>query len=77
MYHNLAFTTWLISFFWLTQKVVRGIEPVEEPLKVIWSILIPHFTEKGIQSFKDFFGESYFESLGEAFSTTLAKYQLF
>ncbi len=35
--------------------------------KTIWSILLPHFTIKGIESFKNFFGEDYYHSLGKPF----------
>ncbi len=66
-YHHLAQTVWMISFFWLAQQVIRGETSVEDGEKVIWSMLLPHFTEKGIQAFKTFFGEAYYNSLGQAF----------
>lgn len=67
MYHNIAFITWMLTFFWLSQQVIRGEKSREDGEKMIWSILLPHFTDKGIQSFKSFFGTEYYESLGEAF----------
>lgn len=66
-YHNIAFITWMLTFYWLSQQIIRGEKSREDGEKMIWSILLPHFTEKGIQSFKAFFGESYFNSLGEPF----------
>ena len=67
LYHNIAFTTWMLTFFWLAQQIIRGEKTVEDGEKMIWSILIPHFTEKGIQSFRRFFGDDYFNSLGKPF----------
>jgi len=66
-YHNIAFITWMLTFFWLSQQIIRGEKNREDGEKMIWSILLPHFTDKGIQSFKAFFGEDYFNSLGEPF----------
>lgn len=71
MYHNLAFISWMMAFFWLAQQIIRGEKTGEDGEKMIWSILIPHFTEKGLVSFKGFFGEDYFNSLGEPFKVDL------
>jgi AcrR family transcriptional regulator len=70
-YSNIAFITWMLTFFWLAQQIIRGEKTGEDGEKMIWSILIPHFTEKGLKSFKSFFGEDYFNSLGEAFEVDL------
>jgi AcrR family transcriptional regulator len=67
MYHNIAFITWMLSFFWLAQQVIRGEKTGEDGEKMIWSILLPHFTPKGVEAFKAFFGESYYDSLGAPF----------
>ena len=67
MYHNIAFVTWMLSFYWLSQQIIRGERTGEDGEKMIWSILIPHFTEKGILQFKNFFGTSYYENLGTPF----------
>ena len=66
-YHHIAFITWMLTFFWLSQQIIRGEKSREDGEKMIWSILLPHFTEKGIQSFQAFFGDEYFNSLGEPF----------
>lgn len=70
-YHNIAFITWMLSFFWLAQQIIRGEKTGEDGEKMIWSILIPHFTDKGLKSFKTFFGEDYYNNLGESFSADL------
>ncbi len=67
MYHNIAFITWMLSFFWLSQQIIRGEKTEEDGEKMIWSILIPHFTEKGVQQFKKFFGDTYYKNLGNPF----------
>jgi len=67
VYHNIALTTWMLTFFWLAQQIIRGEKTNEDGEKIIWSLLLPHFTDKGIEAFKTFFGESYYNDLGEAF----------
>jgi AcrR family transcriptional regulator len=66
-YHNIAFITWMLTFYWLSQQIIRGEKTREDGEKLIWSMLLPHFTAKGVQAFKRFFGEDYFNSLGDPF----------
>ena len=66
-YNSIAFITWMLTFYWLSQQIIRGEVAGEDGEKMIWSILIPHFTEKGLIAFKNYFGEDYFNSLGEPF----------
>jgi len=73
-YHNIAFISWMLTFYWLSQQIIRGEKTNEDGEKMIWSILIPHFTKKGEASFKSFFGEDYYNSLGAAFDLDLNKY---
>jgi len=74
IYYNLALTVWMMTFYWLSQKSVRGKNKKEDGEKLIWSLLIPHMTEKGIASFKKFFGEKYFETLGPPFDFNIQSY---
>jgi len=74
VYHNIALNTWMIAFFWLTQKSIRGEKKSEDAEAIIWSLLIPHFTEKGIKAFKAFFGEDYLDNLGEAFDSNIENF---
>lgn len=67
-YHNIAHITWMLAFFWLPQQIIRGEKTEEDGEKMIWTILLPYFTKKGVQSFKNFFGENYFNQLGEPFN---------
>ena len=71
IYYNIALITWILSFYWRSQQVIRGEKTKEDSEKIIWSLLVPHFTEKGIQSFIEFFGEEYYNSLGEPFEVKL------
>lgn len=66
-YHNLAFSVWMTSFYWLSQQTTRdkGIETDAE--KIIWSLILPHMTDKGIAAFKHFFGDKFYKSLGQPF----------
>lgn len=67
LYNNLAFITWMLAFYWLAQQIIRGRKTKRDGEKLIWSIMIPHFTEKGKASFIKFFGEDYYNDLGDPF----------
>ena len=74
-YRNLALNVWMTAFYWPAQQAIRGSEKNKQDAEtVIWSMLLPHFTEKGIQSFKDFFGAQYLAQLGEAFDSRIENY---
>lgn len=70
VYHNISRSFWMISYFWLISKSFAATQDVSWD-KVMWSMLLPHFTEKGIDSFKEHFGEDYFGSLGVAYEKYL------
>ena len=36
--------------------------------KMTWSLIIPHFTPRGVEAFKLFFGETFYNSLGPKFN---------
>lgn len=71
LYNNVAFNTWMISFFWMSQQMIRGEKNQKDGEKLLWSLIIPHLTVKGIKSFKNFFGPEYLESLGEPFEVDI------
>ena len=70
-YHNISFIVWMLTFYWLSQQIVRGEKTGEDGEKMVWSILLPHFTDKGVESFIRYFGQNYYESLGESFDMDL------
>lgn len=74
VYKNLALTTWMLMFFWPSQQNIRSNKTTEDREKVIWSLLLPHLTEKGLASFKKFFGDEYLSSMGEEFDRTMDSY---
>jgi AcrR family transcriptional regulator len=67
LYHHLAVNTWMITYFWLSQKVVRNDTSNQDAEKMVWSTIIPHFTSKGIASFEKHFGEGSSQNLGKPF----------
>ena len=74
IYHHIAFTTWMLTFFWLAQQIIRGEKTKEDGEVMIWSLLLPHFTQKGLNAFKAFFGEDYLKKLGKPFETKIENY---
>ncbi len=64
LYYQLAVNAWLITYYWVAQKVVRKVAKIEEAEKMIWSTILPHFTAKGITAFEAFYGEEYLNNIG-------------
>jgi len=64
-YYNLAVQFWMIAHFWYHQMRFRSAALDEDMMKMSWSLLIPHFTDKGLASFKEYFGEKYYNQLGQ------------
>ena len=68
LYFNLAVNTWLIMYYWVAQQHVREVTSAEKAEKMVWSTIIPHFTEKGIDLFSGFYGSEFLEDLGASFA---------
>lgn len=66
-YYNISQTYWMVSFYWQITNDISDLENEPGWDKIMWSLLLPHFTKKGIDSFKTYFGKSYFEHLGQSF----------
>jgi hypothetical protein len=58
----------MLTFFWLPQQVIRGEKTTTDGDQMIWSLVLPHLTEKGIKSFQKYFGQEVMENLGEPFT---------
>ena len=76
-YNNIAYLVWMASFYWFMQGTMGTKKNIETLEKMMWSILIPHFTDKGIKAFKDFYGEEYFNQLGDAFDFDMSSLMTF
>lgn len=66
-YHSLAFSVWMLSFYWLSQQTTRDEHIETNAEKMIWGLILPHMTEKGVAAFKQFFGDSFYRKLGKPF----------
>lgn len=69
MYQLLAINTWMVTYYWMTQKMVRQVHNAEDAERMVWSVVIPHFTERGIESFSKYFGNNFLDTLGESFDS--------
>ena len=67
-YRSLALSVWMVSFYWLSQQTTRDKTNTNDGESIIWGLILPHLTEKGITGFKKFFGEAYYEKLGKPFN---------
>ncbi len=68
--------TWMLSFFCLAQNIIRDgtKEKIEEnDLEFIHSA----FTPKGINSFKKYFGNDYYNKIGNTFELNIDNYMSF
>ena len=72
-YYNLSLAIWVLALFWLPQQNIRKIEDPREVSRVTWSLILPHFTDKGIESFKAFFGEDFYNNIGAPFKVDVHK----
>jgi AcrR family transcriptional regulator len=70
IYQHVALTTWMLMFFWLPQQIIRGTTSGEDAEKTVWSLILPHFTAKGIAVFKKYYGDDFLQSLGPPFEFT-------
>lgn len=70
-YNQLALVTWMISFFWLGQQVIRDDFSEKLADKALWSQIIPHLTEKGKNSLTKSLGEEFIAELGEPFDLSM------
>lgn len=66
-YRSLALSVWMVSFYWLSQQTTRDKTNSKVGEKVIWGLILPHLTRKGITGFKEYFGETFYEKLGPPF----------
>ena len=64
-YYNLSVQFWIIAFFWFHQIRFRSDAEQEDMMKMGWSLLIPHFTPKGLEAFTEYFGQDYYNQLGQ------------
>ncbi len=67
-YRSLALSVWMVSFYWLSQQTTRDKTNPKGGESIIWGLILPHLTEKGITGFKKFFGSAYDEKVGEPFN---------
>ena len=63
LYYQLSLNAWLITYYWVAQEFVRPLGK-EKAEKVVWSAIYPHFTEKGMTAFKEYFGEDFLTETG-------------
>ena len=73
-YHQLAITTWMLMCYWLPQQAIRGTGAEEDPEKAVWSLILPHFSETGVQAFIKHYGQDFYESLGPPFDRDLNEF---
>lgn len=64
LYYQLSVNTWMITYYWVAQEAVREVGNLEEAEKMAWAVIIPHFTEAGMQAFFKYYGADYVKNLG-------------
>ncbi|MEM6317209.1 MAG: TetR/AcrR family transcriptional regulator [Bacteroidota bacterium] len=62
-YHNICKSIWVTAFYWHASKAYHP-QRTGSWDDVMWSLLLPNFTEKGKKAFIEKFGEAYYHQLG-------------
>lgn len=63
LYYQLSLNAWLLTYYWVAQESVREIG--KEQIEVtVWSTIYPHFTEKGMNEFQEYYGEDFLSKSG-------------
>ncbi len=68
-YDSVAYMSWMIGFYWSAQMQLAG-RPLEDCIKMIWALLMPHFTDKGLDALSRHCGIEVNCLLGEPFENT-------
>jgi len=63
LYYQLSVNAWLLTYYWVAQESVREIGK-EEAEVTVWSTIYPHFTEKGMKEFLDYYGQDFLSKSG-------------
>lgn len=77
MYTQLAVNAWMVAYYWVSQETVRKVGRDEEAEKMIWSTIVPHFTDKGMQAFIQYYGKSYLANIGKPINQEVKQNLLF
>ena len=67
-YRSLVHAVWMTSFYRLAQRKTRSISEEDDLEMLIWGLILPHLTESGLSGFKDYFGEDYYNQIGQPFN---------
>jgi len=70
-YQQVILTNWMLTFYWLSQQVNRGDVSEEMADKALWSLIIPHLTEKGRKALTKFLGEDMMTNMGDPFEFSI------
>lgn len=64
LYYQLSVNAWMVTYHWTVQESVRVIGKDEEAERMVWSTIIPHFTDKGLKEFLNYYGEDFTKKIG-------------
>jgi len=66
-YRSLIHAVWMTSFYRLSQQQTRGIREEDDSEMLIWGLILPHLTMKGIQGFRAYFGDDNYNTIDQSF----------
>jgi len=67
LYYQLSVNAWLLTYYWVAQESVRTVGR-EQAEKTVWSAIYPHFTEKGMAAFDQYYGAGFLGLSGVSIS---------
>lgn len=66
-YRSLIHAVWMTSFYRLAQQQTRNLKEEKDSEMLIWGLIIPHLTKKGLEGFRAYFGEDNFSKIDKPF----------
>ena len=70
-YNQLAFTVWMVCFYWLPQQVTLENKDQGFADNTLWSLILPYLTDKGNLALTQYLGAKNMESIGLPFALTM------
>jgi len=70
-YNQLAFTVWMVCFYWLPQQVTLDNKDQGFADNTLWSLILPYLTDKGYLALTQYLGAEKMATIGQPFALTM------
>lgn len=70
-YNQLAFTVWMVCFYWLPQQLTLANKEQVLADNTLWSLILPCLTDKGYLALTQYLGAEKMATFGQPFASTM------